>query len=262
MRQMDNFFITTGRKTDGNCIAKAHFLAEKYHARFVYRNNKSLPQIKKELNSTIAVVVKKGKISVNTSSGELFFHPNMAQLRIKKLLKNENDNMLTAMDLKQGMSVLDCTLGFASDALVSAFQSKSLVIGLESNPLISLITAEGLGLFPFSTEETAKAAANIRVINTDYGEYLKKIPDKSIDIVYFDPMFRHPLTNSLSFNPLRTLANMSAITPASIQAACRVARHRVVLKENSKSHEFHRLGFPLICGGRYSSIHYGIIKIK
>mgnify|MGYP003621749347 CR=1 FL=1 len=56
MRQMDNFFITTGRKTDGNCIAKAHFLAEKYHARFVDSTNKSLPQRKKELHSTRAVV--------------------------------------------------------------------------------------------------------------------------------------------------------------------------------------------------------------
>ena len=44
-----------------------------------------------------------------------------------------SDNMINAMGLKTGMTVLDCTLGLAADALVSAFVSKCEVIGLEAN---------------------------------------------------------------------------------------------------------------------------------
>ncbi|MDQ0203398.1 class I SAM-dependent methyltransferase [Pectinatus haikarae] len=258
---MNNFFITTGRRTDGNCIVKAHSLAEKYNMHFIYRNNEPLAQIKKRHDCQTVIIVKKERISIVTSSGELFFHPNMAQLRIKRLLKNEKDNMLTAMALKKGMSVLDCTLGFAADALISAFKSGTLVIGLEADPLLALIAEEGLRAADFSVKELTKAAHNIKVINVNHEEYLQKLPDKSIDVVYFDPMFRHPLMDSLSLTPLRILADTAPVTKKSIDEACRIAKHRVVLKENSKSNEFDRLGFSSICGGRYSPVHYGIIEI-
>ena len=46
-----------------------------------------------------------------------------------------------------------------------------------------------------------------------------------------------------------------------IAEARRVARHRIVLKESSKSREFARLGFPDMAGGRYSKVRYGVIKL-
>ena len=83
-----------------------------------------------------------------------------------------------------------------------------------------------------------------------------------MDIVYFDPMFRYSLTASASIQPLRSIADTSAVTLESIQQACRVAKHRVILKENSKSLEFNRLGFPKRYGGQYSPVHYGIIDVN
>ncbi|MGP1407976.1 MAG: class I SAM-dependent methyltransferase, partial [Selenomonas sp.] len=46
-----------------------------------------------------------------------------------------------------------------------------------------------------------------------------------------------------------------------VAEACRVAKRRVVLKENSRSLEFARLGFSKIAGGKYSPVHYGVIDV-
>ena len=39
---------------------------------------------------------------------------------------------------------------------------------------------------------------NITVINQDYLSFLKEQEDNSFDVIYFDPMFRHTLTDSKS----------------------------------------------------------------
>ena len=46
-----------------------------------------------------------------------------------------------------------------------------------------------------------------------------------------------------------------------VEEARRVARQRIVLKENSRSREFARLGFSELAGGRYSHVHYGIMRL-
>ena len=54
----------------------------------------------------------------------MFFHPNMAQVRMKRLRCGDIDNMLEAMggrEFLQNKTVLDCTLGFASDAIISSY---------------------------------------------------------------------------------------------------------------------------------------------
>ncbi|WP_182185637.1 class I SAM-dependent methyltransferase [Pectinatus frisingensis] len=259
---MDKFFITTGRNTNASCIKKAELLAAQHNVPFIFRSDKSLQQLKAEQTYAVALLVKKTGLYIDTPNGTIFFHPNMAQLRIKKLLENKPDNMITAMDLRRGMSVLDCTLGFASDALVSAFICKTPVIGLESSSLLYAVITDGLQNFSSNIPNINEAARLIKPANLNHIDYLKKLPNKSIDIVYFDPMFRHPLMNSTNLQPLRCLADTAPVTSKSIHEACRIARHRVVLKENSKSHEFLRLGFKERIGSRYSSVHYGIIKIE
>ncbi|MCP6429085.1 hypothetical protein NL523_27605, partial [Klebsiella pneumoniae] len=92
-------------------------IAGKLAVPFVPRNHYSLAALKEkyELNALI-VVTTTGPI-VHTSAGEYFFHLSMAELRIKNLLNGNHDHMVTAMGLRPGMSVLDCTLGLATDAI-------------------------------------------------------------------------------------------------------------------------------------------------
>ncbi|MBQ1913638.1 MAG: protein-L-IsoD(D-D) O-methyltransferase, partial [Selenomonadaceae bacterium] len=91
-------------------------------------------------------------------------------------------------------------------------------------------------------------------------DFLREQPDKSFDVVYFDPMFRHPLMESENLNPLRAVADHRPVSLEAISEAKRVARHRVVLKENSRSLEFARLGFTKMAGGQYSKIRYGVYE--
>jgi len=258
---MDKFFITTGRKIDEKSYKKAQQLAEKCQMPFVERDGKSLEQLKIAQQLDKILLVKKTKIVIVTAVGELFFHPNMAQLRIKKLLKKEPDNMIEAMGLKAGMTVLDCTLGFAADALVSSFISKIQVVGLEADELLSLVISDGLKNYNSGITAMDEAMRNIKVININHKDYLRQLPDDSFDIVYFDPMFRHPLQDSIHLQPLRQLADISAVDAESIAQARRVARKKIIFKENSKSREFSRLGFTKIAGGRYSNVHYGVMDI-
>ena len=88
----------------------------------------------------------------------------------------------------------------------------------------------------------------MRLSNQDYLSYLKAQPDNSFDIVYFDPMFRHALLDSKNLSPLRQLADNDPVSLEAINEAKRVAKYRVVFKENSRSLEFARLGFEKICG--------------
>lgn len=151
-----------------------------------------------------------------------------------------------------------------ADAIVSSYGVgiTGKVIGLEVNPLISLIVKDGLKTYLPTNYDLKSAMNNIEVLNQDYLSFLKEQSDNSFDIIYFDPMFRHALTDSKNLNPLRQLADKRAVSLEAINEAKRVAKYRIVFKENSLSLEFARLGFTKICGGKYAPIHYGVMDIN
>jgi hypothetical protein len=72
---------------------------------------------------------------------------------------------------------------------------------------------------------------------------LRSLPDKSADIVYFDPMFRIPVEESSSISPYRFIANPEPLSLEAVTEAVRVARRKVILKDHRDSPEFDRLGF-------------------
>lgn len=254
--------VTTIRKVTPDLEMKAKHFAKELQEKYVLRNKLGIDKLKQMYGVDTVLVVKNDKLVLDLPEGEMFFHPNMAQIRIKRLRYGGNDNMLDAMQIKKGMKVLDCTLGFAADAIVSGYGvgEQGSVTGLEVNPLMALIVREGLKTYLPTNYDIKYAMNNIEVINQDYMSYLKQQKDNAFDIVYFDPMFRHPLTDSQNLNPLRQLADMRPVSLEAIAEAKRVAKYRVVFKENSRSLEFARLGFTKICGGKYAPIHYGVIE--
>lgn len=256
--------VTTIRKVDDELIKRAQHIAAFLNTKYVPRNKAGISKIKQHYNADVVLVVKKDSLILDLLEGEMFFHPNMAQVRIKRLRYGGNDNMLDAMRIEKGMRVLDCTLGFASDAIVSSYGvgESGKVIGLEVNPLISLVVKEGLKTYLPTNYDLKSAMTNIEVINQDYLSYLKEQEDNSFDIIYFDPMFRHALLDSKNLSPLRQLADKEPVSLEAIAEAKRVARYRVVFKENSRSLEFARLGFDKICGGKYAPIHYGVMELN
>lgn len=253
--------ITTERKCRPESMELAARLSQELHLELVDRHKESMDNLRARYHADAALVAFPDKLKLFSDSGEMFFHPNMAQLRVKNLRKGEKDHMSEAMGLEPGMSVLDCTLGYGSDAIVASFGvgDSGTVIGVEASPLIGAVTAHGLQHFPASNGPLLAAMRRIQVVNMDYLEYLRQQPDRSVDVVYFDPMFRKPLTASSGISPIRSVADHSALTEEAVQEARRVARCRVVMKEASGSSEFARLGFDHIMGGKYSPVHYGVL---
>lgn len=255
--------MTTVSGSSARSRALAEKIAKNLKLPLIPREEKSLEDLRKEYQiSNILVATAKGPV-VYTPGGEYFFHLNMTELRIKNIESGKPDHMLQAMELTKGMSVLDCTLGLAGDAVVASYFAgdSGKIVGVETSPVVYLITEYGLKKFVCKNAILTAALRRIETINLDSYSYLCTLADHSFDIVYFDPMFRQPVYSSSHLKPLRYLADMRPLSHEMLVQACRVAKRRVVIKETRRSEEFKRLGCTAFAGGRYSSIQYGIIKV-
>lgn len=255
--------VTTVQRPSKDVKKLAQSIAAELNIPFVPREKHSLMGIKIDYQvDNVMVVTQKGPL-VNTPGGEYFFHLSMADLRIKNIVNGQHDHMVSAMSLTAGMSVLDCTLGLATDSIVASFVigETGTILGLETSAVVAFIARYGLQHFQSDDMELTNALRRIHVAHTHSYKYLMTLPDNSYDVVFFDPMFRHPIHSSSNVKPLRYLADNSALTKNTLKEACRVAKQRVVVKESSKSDEFKRLGITKIYGGKYSSVHYGVIEI-
>ncbi len=255
--------VTTGRKFNSDAEFLAKTTAEKLNLKFIPRENFSTDALKKIYGAENILVAKKNSLRLLTEEGELFFHPNTAHLRIKNLRNGEGDRLITAGKISAGMKILDCTLGLGSDAIVESFVVGELgkVIALEKNPVLAEIVRHGMKNFSADNEKILNAMRRVEIITADYLDFLKSSAENSFDVVYFDPMFRHPIKKSSGINPIRPVADKNPLTLEAVKEACRVAKFRVILKEHAKSGEFNRLGFKLAAGGRYSSISFGVIDL-
>ena len=130
----------------------------------------------------------------------------------------------------------------------------------KSEPVLCTLVREGLACYETGLADVDAAMRRIELLPIHHYEYLRKQPDKSADIVYFDPMFRSPVHESSSMEPLRLMANMDEITMETINEAKRVARKCIVLKEHQASEEFDRLGFERKHQNT-SKIAYGVIEL-
>jgi hypothetical protein len=207
------------------------------------------------------MVVSSQRISFFKGSSEFFFHPGLARLRINELKNGKTDQMIQAMSLKAGDTLLDCTLGLGTDAIVASYVSGPYgrVTGLESSNLIAYIVGRGLKTYRFEDEDTTMAMHRVEVIHTNHKDYLKNISPCSYDVVYFDPMFRSPRKHSPAIDAIRTIANPNPIDRETVDLALRACKKRVVMKERRWSKEFELLGFKDIRGGRYAPVVYGVI---
>ncbi len=233
----------------------------------LFKGNDNIPLLR---------ITKKG-LFLEQNGQRLFFHPNMAILRFVNIVRGDGDRFLRAVQLGKGDSFLDATMGLGVDILIASWAvgAEGKVIALESSPLIYTLVTEGLEnmnnkVFPLTTHtikkqawrELSEAAAYIKTIHTDHLDYLKTLPDSSIDVIYFDPMFRHTSTKSSAMQPIKTWSDPNPLKNDTIDQALRVAKRRIVLKERKNSPEFSKLGFETILENKYSPIDFGIIQIS
>lgn len=261
---MENFIVTTVRKPDSEIEQLAAEISAKLGGRFVARESLSFDTLKKVHGVENILLVRRNSLSVITSAGEFFFHPNTAHLRIKNLRAGDGDRLIDVMKISAGSKILDCTLGLGSDAIVESFiaGSSGRVVALEKNPLIFEVVSRGLKNFSDDSPHILEAMRRIETINVAAEDFLPTCAENSFDVVYFDPMFSRPVQKSSGINPLRPLAEKNPLTPEIIREACRVAKFRVVLKDSANSPEFERLGFKIVTdSGKYSSFSFGVIEL-
>lgn len=256
--------ITTSYDPDNNLINRTDSFAEEIGAIYIARGKKSLAKLMSEQSTDELIVIDREYINYYNKASEqpFFFHPSIAILRINRIKQGDNDLMVQIANLKPGDSFLDCTLGMATDSLVASYivGLTGRVVGLESQSIIAAIVKNGLYKGWPSDGSIDSAMKHIEVKSVSHYDYLKELPDKSFDIIYFDPMFRSGLTKSAPFNPIRGLANHSSVTVEAIKEARRVAKRMVILKESIKSNEFERLGFKPYA--RSASVTYGVISVS
>ncbi|MCR4440873.1 MAG: class I SAM-dependent methyltransferase [Peptococcaceae bacterium] len=250
--------VTTSRDEEMT-ESRAQRIARELDVPWIPRRGRSLDSIRAEHMLDYLLVVEREQVVLKGAT-ILNWHPSMAVPRIKALREGKKDPMVEAMALREGNSVLDCTLGLGSDALVAAYAAGDggSVTGLEASKYLAFITRWGLRHFGGQNKHLRKATDRLKVINVDFREFLKQQAAGSFDVVYFDPMFRHGRKKSSSINALRPLAKHDPLNEEDIREALRVAKCRVVVKESAKSGEFARLKAHFVSGGRYSPVAYGV----
>ncbi len=162
--------VTTTRQPTATLEQTGRKIAGYLNGQFAARKKLSLLSLKTVYPAAIILVVNPNGLVVHTPGGEFFFHLSMAELRIKNLINGKDDHMVYAMDLQPGRTVLDCTLGLATDALVASFVvgDTGRVTGLEISPLIALVVKQGLRNFSGEPRLFREARRRIEVYNTDY----------------------------------------------------------------------------------------------
>lgn len=226
------------------------------------RKERSLAQLRlEEETNKVLVVGKRLEFFADDLEEPFFFHLSMGLVRAKRFLAGENDALLTACGVRQGDLVLDATLGLGADAVLFSLAtgSEGHVVSCESQLIQGFIVKEGLQDFKSESIELTEAAKRVEVVLIDHLTYLQSLPDKSFDIIYFDPMFRKTLEVSPGIVNLRKISDTSPLEEAAIEEAKRVAKRRIVLKERRYSNEFLRLGFQTEKSNR--KILYGIIVL-
>jgi SAM-dependent methyltransferase len=190
----------------------------------------------------------------------------MGALRAKRVAKQlaagrprvpaDRDPFFEAADLRPGDAVLDCTLGLGADALVAAVAvgPSGRVVGIEGSGALAAWVGEGLARYG------DPAAARIEVRAGDHGALLASLPDRSFDVVCFDPMFRHARAEPGGFDVVRALADATPLSPAALERARRVARRWVLVKDGAPGWDLARLGLTPLPSARGAHRYYGRIS--
>lgn len=255
--------VSTSYSPSSELEEAARRLAAQMRRPWVARGRQTIGQLRKRYGDQPIMLLTNEGLRLYAGNGKpVFFHPSMAALRVQKLAKGEEDALVAAAGAKPGDAVLDCTAGLAADAIVfsAVVGERGRVVALESEEAIYWLIREGLASYKSDIPGLEEAMRRVQVILADHLDYLRGLPDRSFDIVYFDPMFRLPIGVSASMAPLRVVANHRRLSVEAVREATRVARRAVVLKEHRDSGEFERLGIaPLI--RPHTKIAYGVIRL-
>lgn len=240
--------VTTSFHPTPEALDSARDAAARRALPFQPRATRSLAEVAFAAGADALLVLGR-HASLWVGGAEQRWHPGMGALRARRLVLGERvtgDSFLEAARLRPGDAVLDGTLGVGADALVAATAvgEGGRVVGLESSPLLAAWAGEGFARLP------GAAAARVEVISADHAAWLMSAPDRSFDVVVFDPMFRHPRAAAPGFDLLRRLGDARPLSRVALDRARRVARRGVLVKDATPGWDLARLGLAPMEGRR------------
>lgn len=184
----------------------------------------------------------------------------MAVLRLQRARLGEEDPLVRAAGLRPGDRVIDATLGLGGDALLASWATGTPLFGLEASPLLAAFTQAsmlrpggrgGLG------DDARAAGARVEVHRCDHLELLRRLPDRSCEVVLFDPMFRAAGNAGPLFSLVRAEADHGALRAEALHEARRVATRGVLVKDGLPGAELVRLGLQLLPARRLPRFLFG-----
>lgn len=237
------FAVTTVVAPSPAVLEEARAAALRYSVPLLGRVGRSLAGLAAPAGVQVLLVL--GRHAALWLDGrERRYDAGMGALRARRLREGERggratgDSFLAAALLRPGESVLDCTLGLGADALVAAAAvgAEGRVVGLESSSPLAAWVEAGLRRLD------DPAARCVEVRRADHAEALAACPERSYDVVAFDPMFRHPRSQGFGFDLVRKLGDPKPLQPVTLERARRVARRCVLVKDGAPGWDLARLG--------------------
>ncbi|WP_258110105.1 class I SAM-dependent methyltransferase [Alicyclobacillus sp. SP_1] len=205
-----------------------------FGATYLERRGRSVEELFAKTSANVVVLAGDEPSLIHRQAPEmaLRYHPGMSLLRLREHQRGRQDRLLRAIGVRPGDVVLDATCGLLGDALLLAagVGQSGRVIAVESTFLVARLMQYAVRWTRSIPPDVAEHLAGIEMLWGDSGRILSKLGDASVDAVYFDPMFHHPLERSAAMEPLRIFANHQVLTRDVFADACRVARRTVVIK--------------------------------
>jgi SAM-dependent methyltransferase len=251
---MRNMIVTTSVKTTLELNDKAQKLADELNLKYIKRNKSTIKQLLGTKKGVI--VVYKNKLSYFENNSEFFFHLDTTALKIK----NSDNEPLVEIIGKEKQSILDCTMGLAGDSILLSYYGHT-VTSIEKNKIIHLITSNGLENYVSPNEKINKAMRKITTYNYDCIDYLKKAPDNTFDIIYFDPMFSHNIRESENLSGITPLADKNFRYKEFIKEASRVGKDKIIIKAHFRDNIFEKYNFTRIIR-KNTKFHFGFLEIN
>lgn len=245
--------VTTSSRPTADLEQQAQAIAQCFNSSYVPRQKRSIAKL--QANYGDLILVSQEGVTYHPLSGEVLrFHPDTAMLR----LKAPSDPLVSLVGTGT-RSVLDCTMGLASDTLVLAAAGHE-VIALESEPIIHFIVSHGLATYHSGNAALDRAMRSIQTVRTDALTYLRQQAERSVDVIYLDPMFSETISESQNLSALNPLANHSRVTEAFMREARRVAREKIIIKAHFRDTVFEDFGFDRQVRPN-QKFHYGVVEM-
>ena len=251
--------VTTPLRPSPAEETSARDAAARHRVPYAPRGNRSLATVAADAAADALLLLRARDAILVLADGEHRWSPGMGALRAKRAARpgdprdaTARDPFLDAAGLLAGDAVLDCTVGLGADALVAAVAvgPGGRVVGVESSVPLAAWVAEGLRRSPL------EAARRVEIRQGDHAEALAALPERSFDVVVFDPMFRHARAEPGGFAAVRRLADVRPLSPAALERARRVARRWVVVKDGAPGWDLTRLGLVPLPSARGAHRYY------